>query len=97
MASRAVTARDAGLALVSRVTRWMVAGAVGLAALISLIAAHSFHGRTLPSAGSAGSTPSGSSEASTGSGSGAGGGLAQPQQAPAPAQSAPSPVVSGGS
>ena len=102
MASRSVTSRDAGLALISRINRWMIAGAVGFAGAISLVAARSFHGHTVSSSGTAVSQPAQSpSSSSTGAGaSGASGsGLSQPPQAPAPApaQSAPAPVVSGGS
>jgi hypothetical protein len=90
-----VIARNRGLALISRINRWMIAGAVGLAGLISLVAAHSFHGRTLSSSNSLSSTPAPS--ASNSSANQAGGGLQQPAQAPSPTQSAPGPVVSGGS
>ncbi len=46
---RAVLARDAGLRRISTVTRWVIAGAVGLSGALALIAANAFHGRTLPS------------------------------------------------
>jgi hypothetical protein len=38
-------ARDAGLALIRRANRWMVAGAVAGTGLISVAAANAFHGR----------------------------------------------------
>ncbi len=104
MASRSVTTRDAGLALISRINRWMVAGAVASAGVISLVAARSFHGHTVSSSASAVSQPaqsssSGASGSSSSGSSSSGGGLGQPAQAPGSgsAQSAPAPVVSGGS
>ncbi|MFL5824843.1 MAG: hypothetical protein ACJ764_15535 [Solirubrobacteraceae bacterium] len=92
-------ARDAGLALISRINRWMIAGAVGLAGLISFVAAQSFHGRTLTkrvasqgsSAGSSSSAPNSSSSA---------GGIQPPSEAPSSVPVTPepsSPVVTGGS
>lgn len=100
MSPRAVTARDAGLRLIARINRWMIAGAVALSGLISVAAARSFHGHTATNAGAATSQPSSSSSSSSGaSGSSDGSGIQQPPQAPssAPAQPAPAPVVSGGS
>jgi len=102
MTPRAITARDAGLNLIARINRWMIAGAVALSGLISVAAARSFHGRAATSA-SATSQPSQPSSSSTGSDSSSsssdGSGIQQPPQTPsaAPAQSAPAPVVSGGS
>ncbi len=85
--------RDRGLALISRLNRWMIAGAVALTGAISILAKESFHGRTLSSSGSV-SQSSSSSSASSSSGS-----IQQPAQAPSsvPAPVAPAPVVSGGS
>jgi hypothetical protein len=94
---RAINSRDAGLALISRINRWFVAGAVVLTGAISLAAARSFHGHSTASTSStsapAQSSGSGSSSSSSGSG------LQQPTSSPspAPAQSAPAAVVSGGS
>lgn len=97
--SSPLTARDKGFALVSRVNRWLIAGAVGLSVVLSVAAANAFHGRTRsesaeatrvvrqhPSSGGAGASNSGSE------------GLQSPAQAPA-AASPPSGsgVVSGGS
>ncbi|HUE25675.1 MAG TPA: hypothetical protein VMP89_02800 [Solirubrobacteraceae bacterium] len=99
MASRAVNTRDAGLALISRINRWMIAGAVAFSGVISLVAARSFHGHTVSAVSQpAQSSSAGSGSSSSGSSS-SGSGLSQPSQAPAPApaQSAPAPVVSGGS
>ena len=100
-----IGARDRGLALISRINRWMIAGAVGLTGLISLIASQSFHGRTLTSRPvSAGSSSAGSSASSasggTSQGSGSASAIQQPAQSPSPAPApvTPSaPVVSGGS
>lgn len=101
MASRSVTTRDAGLALIGRINRWMIAGAVAFSGVISVVAARSFHGRTVASSSGALSQPAqASSSSSSGSGSGSsGGGLSQPSQAPSAAapQPASAPVVSGGS
>ena len=51
---RAVMARDAGLARISAVTRWMVAGVIALSGGLAVLAAHAFHGHTIatPTAGS---------------------------------------------
>lgn len=99
----AVGARDAGLELIRRVNRWLIAGAVAAAGLLSLLAANAFHGHTVTSGGAASSSggslsSSSSSGAASSSSSNAGGsGLQGPGQAPAPAPAAPAPVVSGGS
>ena len=87
--------RDAGLALISRINRWMIAGAVGLAGLISFVAAQSFHGRTIVH-GAVSQTSS--STPSTASGSGAG--IQQPSESPSAVPVTPAPsttVVTGGS
>jgi hypothetical protein len=97
MRREAIHTRDAALALVSRINRWFIAGAIVLSGAISLAAARSFHGHS--SAASTGSTSAQSSSSSSGSsrGSSSGSGLQQPVQAPSSAQSSPAPVVSGGS
>ena len=98
MEPRSVTARERGLALISRVNRWLIAGAVGLSGLISLAAAHAFHGRTLSGGGSPLAASPTLPQSQTPAGDdGGGGGLQQPAQAPAPAAAAPSAGVSGGS
>jgi hypothetical protein len=87
--------RDRGLALISRVNRWLIVCAVAFSGLIALIAAHAFHGRALSASGSSAgaSSPLQHSRSSAGNGS-----LQQPAQAPTPASPAASaPVVSGGS
>ena len=100
MTSNPATTRDAGLALIGRINRWMIAGAVALSGMISLVAARSFHGHTTSSS-SAVSQPSssGGSSSSAGDSSSSGGGLSQPSQPPSSssAPSAQAPVVSGGS
>ena len=96
---RAVIARDAGLELIRRVNRWLIAAAVAAAGMFSLLAAHAFHGHTVTSGG-ASSTSSAVSPAGSPSGapqSAGGPALQAPAQAPAPAPAAPAPVVSGGS
>jgi hypothetical protein len=89
MAPRDTTVRDYGLALISRINRWLIAGAVGMAALLSLAAAHTFHGQTVNATGAAAPASSANTQP--------GGGLQQPPQAPAPASAAPNAAVSGGS
>lgn len=91
-----VNARERGLVLVSRINRWMIAGAVALTGVVSLVASQSFHGRTLSRASAVSQSSSGSSA----SGGGSSGSIQQPAQAPSsmPAPVVPSaPVVSGGS
>jgi len=44
---RAMLARDAGLAKISVVTRWMVGGVLALSGGLALIAANAFHGHTI--------------------------------------------------
>ncbi len=97
MASREVTAREQGLALISRINRWLIAGAVGVAGLLSLVAAHAFHGHSANASPAARTAAPQSQPQSQPSGDDSGGGLQQPAQAPAPAPAAPAPVVSGGS
>jgi hypothetical protein len=95
-----ISARDRGLALISRLNRWMIAGAVGLTGVVSILAKESFHGRTLSSAGSTVSQSSASgSSSSPSSSSGSSGSIQQPSQSPAPAPApvVSAPVVSGGS
>jgi hypothetical protein len=98
-------ARDAGLALIGRVNRLMLGGAIALTGGLSVAAAKSFHGHqrravavSPPSsrAGSSTAAPSNSGSASSGAG------LQAPAQMPAPVQQVPAPVqqapvVSGGS
>lgn len=99
MSPKAITARDAGLNLIARINRWMIAGAVALSGLISVAAARSFHGHSTTSASASQPSSSSSAGSSSAGSSSDGSGLQQPAQAPssAPAQPAPAPVVSGGS
>lgn len=106
MNPRTVTARDAGLALVSRINRWMIAGAIALSGVISLIAQQAFHGHTVnasnaSSAASNASNAASSAASAPSSSSSGSSSLQQPAQAPAPAPSSSSSssggVVSGGS
>lgn len=78
--------RERGRALLSRINRWMIAGAIGLAGLFSFVAAESTHGKTnssttttttslqqpssTPSASSSGSTSATGSSNTTSSSSG---------------------------
>ena len=70
----AVRRRDAGLRRVSRLTRWLLAGALALTGAFSAIAAHSFPGttgnRATSSAGTDQSSQSSQSSQTTDSGSG---------------------------
>lgn len=99
MNSRAASARDAGLELIRRINRWMIAGAIALTGVISLVAARSFHGHTASAATSSQASQPSSSGSAASSSDSSGGGLSQPAQAPSSSSgsSAPAPVVSGGS
>ena len=94
----AVEMRDASLALVRRVKRGMMFGAVVLAGGMSAVTAHAFHARTavLTRPESPAAHPSVSASQSSDDGSGAS--LQSPSETPTPAPAAaPAPVVSGGS
>ncbi len=90
--------RDAGVLQIGRVTRWVVAGSIGLIGVFSAVAAHALpgHGPTssTPVSPSAGTSSSGVSGVSGVSGSG--GAIQSPSQAPQQTQ-APPVAVSGGS
>ena len=43
----AIETREAGVDLVRRVSRWMVAGAASAAGFLSLVAAHAFHAHSV--------------------------------------------------
>jgi hypothetical protein len=94
----AVTARDAGLRRVSRLTRWQLAGALALTAAFSAIAAHAFPGHSASQAssttqGGGGSTTTGQSgQTDDSSGSGL-----QPSSSLPSASSGSGSVTSGGS
>ncbi|HUZ30265.1 MAG TPA: hypothetical protein VMU90_13530 [Solirubrobacteraceae bacterium] len=92
--SPSTSRRDAGIQLISRINRWMIATAVAFAGVISVVADKSFQGHTATAATTSGTQSSSSTGSSSSSGS-----LEQPAQAPssAPAAPASSPVVSGGS
>ena len=85
--------RNAGLELLSRINRWLIAAAVVVAGFLSLLAERAFRGH---SASSTGSSAASSTVQPSSSSSGSGSGLSSSQSAPAPAP-APAPVVSGGS
>jgi hypothetical protein len=55
---RAVLARDAGLARISRVTRWLTAAVVALSCALAVVAANAFSGQA------AGSAPAGAESGS---------------------------------
>jgi hypothetical protein len=87
--SRTETAvRDRGVALISRVNRWLIAGAIGLSGVMSVAVASAFKGHQRPQAGQA---------ATQQQPTGGGGSLGQPAPTPAPSSGAGSAVVSGGS
>src|SRR5262245_23533833 len=99
---RAAVRRDTGLRRVSRLTRWVLAGALALTGVLSAIAAHAFPGsgtaagRATPSTAQAGtSAQAGSSAAGADHGT-TGGGLQAPASAPS-AASGSGAVTSGGS
>jgi hypothetical protein len=81
--------RNAGLELLSRINRWLIAAAVVVGGFLSLLAERAFRGRTTSSAGS-------SAASSAVQPSSSGSGLSSSQSAPSSAP-APAPVVSGGS
>jgi hypothetical protein len=96
-AQERVVARDAGLDLIGRTTRWLVAGAVGVTGAISLYASHAFR----PHPAAAAPALSGSASAPTSvsrspAQTGASGLAAAPAAPVAAAPSAPA-VISGGS
>jgi hypothetical protein len=64
----AVGRRDAGLRRVSRLTRWLLAGALALTGAFSAIAAHSFPGKTGNHATSSAGTDQSSQITDSGSG-----------------------------
>jgi hypothetical protein len=64
MVPKAVRTRDAGLALITRVNRWMIAGAVGMTGVIAVAAANANHGRTVSTRG-AGAPPTEAAPPST--------------------------------
>jgi hypothetical protein len=98
MASRIITAREDGLALISRINRWLIAGAIALSGAISVAAANAFHGRTRAQSHQTAVTHGGKASSQRASNADSGGGLQPPAQAPAPTQApASGPVVSGGS
>jgi hypothetical protein len=82
--------RNAGLELLSRINRWLIAAAVVVAGFLSLLAERAFRGHTASSTGS--SAASGAAQQPSSSGSGLSSSQSAPSSAPAPA-----PVVSGGS
>ena len=91
----AIETREAGVDLVRRVNRWMVAGAESAAGFLSLVAAHAFHGHSVAVGGATSSASRGVQVPQAPSSSG--GGLGSPAQAPTPATPGPGAVVSGGS
>ena len=94
---RAIAARDAGLALASQIKRWLLAGALTLTGLFSLLAAHAFRGHLRGTSAGAPAHGTAARASSQHSDDGGDATLQQPAAAPAPAPAAPAPVVSGGS
>jgi hypothetical protein len=99
MTSGAAVARDTGLALISRINRWLIAGAVAVTGFLSLVAAHAFHGRTIsgPNAAVQNATQPSAAPANAGGSDDSNSSGLSPSAAPAPAAPTPSAVVSGGS
>lgn len=88
------TARDRGVALISRINRWLVAGAIGLSGVLSLAAANAFKGHAhLAQSQASSSAANGPQPQSSGSGDP----LGQPAQAPMTSSGGGGAVVSGGS
>lgn len=95
----AVRARERGLALAARVNRWLIAGAVGLAAALSALTAHAFHPRSAVGA-TARTSASPAGQQDEGGAPAASPALTPPAGAPSPAPApapTPAPVASGGS
>ncbi len=96
----AVARRDAGLRRVSRLTRWLLAGALTLTAAFSAIAARTLPGQGTSSTSTSQSGQTSSSDSSPSSGSDQGDDSAGTLQSPASTPSASSGsggVTSGGS
>ena len=85
--------RDRGFENLSLATRWVAAGALGLAGLLTAAAAHALPGHGRPAVAPSGATGAGAQGRDQGSGST---GLQPPSQAPT-ISTAPPQVVSGGS
>src|SRR6266571_5553560 len=94
---RARAVRDAGLQRISRLTGWVIAGAVALTVGLSEVAAHSWPGRSSQQAAAQPSAPHTSGvPAPSGGGDQSAPGLQPPEQVPQPSD-AGSGAVSGGS
>ena len=91
---RAVLARDAGLRRISRATRWIAAGAVGLSGALAVIAADSFRGHAASTAST--QAPASQSAPASVPPVNSGGNISAPASTPAPT-AAPPVAVSGGS
>jgi hypothetical protein len=97
--------RDHGLALISRINRWLISGAIAATGALAFLAANAFHGHTAHAATTTPSSTSSSSNeaqpvAPPSDDNSAGDGLSSPSSAPSPVpQPAPVPQgpVSGGS
>jgi hypothetical protein len=89
--------RDEGLTFVGRANRWMISGAVLLAAGVSAVTAHAFHAHTAGGAQQSKSSSQASASSQQSGDDGSGAPLQSPSQAPSTAPAAPAPVVSGGS
>jgi hypothetical protein len=101
-ADRAAAVRDAGLRRVSRLTRWLLAGALALTAGCSAIAARvsasASHQSASQTAATDGSSQSGgSNSSSSGSSAGDSGSTLQAPDWPPSASGGPGSVTSGGS
>lgn len=83
-----LTVRDRGVALISRINRWLIAGAIGLSGVMSLAVASAFKGHPRPQASQSAQSQQPASGASQ---------LSSPAAAPAPAAGPAGGVVSGGS
>jgi hypothetical protein len=89
-----VSVRDRGVALVSRVNRWLIVGAIGLSGVLSLAAANAFRGHPRSAQSQASSAATGGAQAQS---SGGGSSLGQPAQPPASSLGGGGAAVSGGS
>jgi hypothetical protein len=93
----AIEARSAGFAIVSRLNRWLLAGAVGGAGALSLVAASSFHGKSKLAAVRRPASHAGAHRSPTAQSGVQSSPSIQPAPPPVAVAPAPAAVVSGGS
>lgn len=96
----AMQARDAALALVSKVNVWLISAAVLVAVGLTALTAHAFHAKAATTTPASGQSSSSAASPAPSSSDDSSSGVTPPANNPVPAMSAPqpvAPVVSGGS